>query len=88
MTERGAELSCWLSVVKGEYREMPGLQLTKPQVRRLWGLDPATCDALLETLEASRFLRITPDGCYVLFDSATDANAPCGAGAASKAAKG
>jgi hypothetical protein len=40
----------WLQIIQGEYLEMPGLQLTKPQVQRLWGLDPATCDALLDTL--------------------------------------
>ncbi len=68
MTEREAELNAWMSVVKGEYREMPGLCLTKPQARRLWGLDAAACDALLDRLEAVSFLEQTPGGCYVLAD--------------------
>ena len=63
------ERNGWLSLIKGEYREMPGLQLTRAQVRRLWSLDSAVCDDLLETLEDSHFLRINPQGCYVLADS-------------------
>ncbi len=34
-----------LQRVRAEYLEMPGLKLTAPQARRLWGLDCATCDA-------------------------------------------
>jgi hypothetical protein len=56
----------WLQLVQAEYREMPGLHLTKPQVRRLWGLDNVTCDALLDALEATRFLRRTSRDGYVL----------------------
>ena len=66
MTEREAELNNWITVIKGEYKEMPGLHLTKPQAQRLWGLDAPTCDVLLETLRAASFLRVTPRGCYVL----------------------
>src|SRR5215213_4766151 len=33
--------------VQCEFLEMPGLRLTKPQARRLWGLDTTSCDALL-----------------------------------------
>jgi hypothetical protein len=56
----------WLRVVQAEYLEMPGLQLTKPQIRRLWGLEPDTCDALLEQLLAAHFLRRTLRDAYVL----------------------
>jgi hypothetical protein len=65
-----ADLSDWLAVIKGEFREMPGLQLTKSQVQRMWGLDAAACDILLETLQATRFLRLTARGCYALADDA------------------
>jgi len=41
----------WLQLIQAEYREMPGLSLTKPQMQRLWGLDRATCDALLARLD-------------------------------------
>jgi hypothetical protein len=52
-----AGLDKWIRLVQAEYRESPGLRLTKPQMRRFWNLDKETCDALLEELEASRFLR-------------------------------
>ena len=48
---------------------MPGLHLTKPQVGRLWNLDPTMCEAVLEALEADRFLRRTPTGAYVRADA-------------------
>jgi hypothetical protein len=69
MTERDAEMNDWITMIIGEYREMPGLQLTKAQVRRLWGLQPPVCDALLDTLEKNQFLQLTARGCYVLGDS-------------------
>jgi len=43
---------------------MPGLHLTKPQVQRLWGLDEATCDVVLATLEDEKFLRRTSEDAY------------------------
>jgi hypothetical protein len=69
MSEREVEMNCWIEVIKGEYREMPGLQLTKAQARRLWGLEPTVCDAVFATLEANHFLRVTARGGYVLADS-------------------
>lgn len=53
-------------VIRAEYLEIPGLHLTKPQVQRLWGLDPTTCGALLDALVAAQFLARTPQGGYVL----------------------
>jgi hypothetical protein len=38
---------------------MPGLNLTKPQVQRLWNLDPTMREAVLEALETARVLRRT-----------------------------
>jgi hypothetical protein len=58
-------LDKWIRLVQAEYRESPGLRLTKPQVRRFWNLDDDTCDAVLEELEASRFLRRAPGDQYV-----------------------
>jgi hypothetical protein len=58
----------WLTIIRGEYEESPGLHLTRLQVRRLWGLDAATCDTLLEALVAARFLRRTPDDAFVRLD--------------------
>ena len=59
----------WLGLITAEYREMPGLCLTKPQVRRLWNLDAITSEALLEVLQTSGFLRRTRTGAYVRADA-------------------
>jgi hypothetical protein len=56
----------WLHLIRSEYLEMPGLQLTKAQAQRLWTLEPRTCDALLESLVEDDFLKKTPHGAYVL----------------------
>ena len=58
-----------LQIIRSEYREIPGLHLTRAQARRLWGLDHETCDALLDTLVATRFLRRTATDGYVLADA-------------------
>ena len=52
--------------IRGEFREMPGLHLTKPQVQRLWRLEPPVCDALLDALVAAEFLKKTSRQGYVL----------------------
>ena len=67
----------WLRLIQAEYLEMPGLQLTRAQVRRLWALDPDLCDALLDVLVGSEFLRKTDHQTYVL---ATGALRHVGAG--------
>ena len=45
---------------------MPGLCLTIEQAQRLWSLEPRTCEALLNSLIDSRFLRRTDRGLFVL----------------------
>lgn len=45
---------------------MPGLRLTARQAQRLWDLDSTTCEAILDTLEATHFLRRTANDSYVL----------------------
>lgn len=44
------ELSAVADRVLAEYREMPGLSLTPPQARRLWGCDTCTCDRVIDEL--------------------------------------
>ncbi|MEO8677858.1 MAG: hypothetical protein ABI665_02350 [Vicinamibacterales bacterium] len=56
----------WKRLIEAEYREMPGLSLTKSQMRRFWGLDEATCDRLVDALERERFLRRTHTNAYVM----------------------
>ncbi len=51
--------------VRGEFLEMPGLQLTMPQAARLWGMDQAACRAIIDALVESSFLRWTPAGTIV-----------------------
>ena len=61
--------------VKGEYLEMPGLRLTEAQARRLWGLDPVACSALLGALVDAKFLFRTRDGAFMRVEYATPVKA-------------
>ena len=56
--------------VQGEFLEMPGLRLTEAQARRLWGLDAASCDALLGALVDANFLFRTRDGAFMRVEHA------------------
>jgi hypothetical protein len=56
----------WLTRIEAEYREMPGLQLTEPQMRRLWRLDGTTCALIIAALLGSGVLAETPKHGYVL----------------------
>jgi hypothetical protein len=58
----------WVELVRAEYLEMPGLALSKPQARRLWGLDRDTCDAVLDRMVGTKFLKKTPQGLYARAD--------------------
>lgn len=62
--------------VQGEFLEMPGLRLTPAQARRLWGLDAASCDALLFALVDAKFLFRTRDGAFMRVESANVVKAP------------
>ena len=64
MTTTEPSVMEWSQIVRGEFQEMPGLHLTKPQAQRLWGLDATTCESLLESLVAAKFLKRTPHGQY------------------------
>jgi DNA-binding IclR family transcriptional regulator len=55
-----------LARIRGEYRDMPGLQLTPHEAARLLGLDAGDCDRLLEELTHAGFLRRRERGRYVL----------------------
>lgn len=43
--------------VRGEYLEMPGLQLTLAQASRLWNMNIAAAQQILDALVAAAFLR-------------------------------
>jgi hypothetical protein len=51
------ELQAVIDRVRGEFTEMPGLQLTPDQAARLLGLDRVACQQVLERLVAASFLR-------------------------------
>ncbi len=59
----------WVARVRAEYLEMPGLSLTKWQMRRLWVIDTDTCDAVVRVLVASGFLRQGVHETYTRGDS-------------------
>ena len=63
------QIDRYLGLIQAEYLEIPGLNLTRPQARRLWSLEPQVCDALLDALVAVDFLRKTPRDGYVLASS-------------------
>jgi hypothetical protein len=50
--------------VFGEYLEMPGLRLTRPQAQRLWAMDEQTCTEILDVLTEVGFLHRQNDGTY------------------------
>jgi hypothetical protein len=66
MMDRRYDLALWRVRVRAEYLEMPGLQLTSPQMWRLWSLDRPTCDAVIKTLVDEGFLVANTRGAYVL----------------------
>jgi hypothetical protein len=51
--------------MESEYREMPGLVLTRRQAERLLGLDDRTCALAFATLTHRRFLKQTANGAYL-----------------------
>jgi hypothetical protein len=61
-----ATLDDRIKLVKAEYLELPGLNLTKRQMQRLWSIDSKTCDEIVAALESAHFLTRAPHGTYVL----------------------
>jgi hypothetical protein len=51
--------------VRGEFNEMPGLQLTIAQASRLWGMDQSACRRVIDALVDAAFLRWTPAGTVI-----------------------
>jgi hypothetical protein len=58
-----------LQRVRSEFDEMPGLRLTPAQAARLLGLDPRSCERVINVLVNSAFLRWTPDGSVIRTES-------------------
>ena len=58
-----------LRLIEAEYREVPGLHLTKPQIQRLWGIEAPLCESLVAALVAARVLRPSLRQGFVRADS-------------------
>ncbi|PWT84464.1 MAG: hypothetical protein C5B57_04775 [Blastocatellia bacterium] len=65
MSVTEATLTNWIDRVRSEYVEMPGLALTRWQMRRLWRFDGFVCDAVVDALVKSGFLRERQDRAFV-----------------------
>ena len=50
------------AIVAAEFREMPGMHLTMPQVCRLWGLTQAAADTLVVSLVRRGLLSLDARG--------------------------
>jgi hypothetical protein len=64
-------LNEWIRLIRSEYLEMPGLRLTKPEMQRLWRLEPHVCDTILNVLLESHFLKKSGDY-YVLAPASSE----------------
>ena len=51
-----------IRLIAGEYREMPGMRLTRPQFQRMWRLGADECDAIVRELVARDLLAEGADG--------------------------
>lgn len=61
---RGTTMRGTIERVQAEFAEMPGLRLTADQMRRLCGVDPVMCAAVLDALVDANFLARRSDGTY------------------------
>ena len=53
-----------LFLIRAEFLEIPGLQLTQGQIEHLWGIDAAIAGAILNSLVEAHFLTKTQAGSY------------------------
>jgi hypothetical protein len=53
-----------LFLIRAEFLEIPGLQLTQHQIEHLWEIDSETAAAILGSLVEANFLTKTPAGAY------------------------
>ena len=64
MLLRAQSTAAITDLVRGEFREMPGLTLTVAQAGRLWSLDPQTCTEVQMDLVDAGFLCRRSDGTF------------------------
>lgn len=71
-----APLAALLRQVREEYGKMPGLELTKPQAMRLFGVAPSVCAAMFRALVMENFLSRAGDGVFVRSTTGFEENEP------------
>lgn len=54
---RDLSVAAYVDLIRAEFRESPGLRLSRSQIQRLWRLDPSTCDAVLAALVDAQVLK-------------------------------
>ena len=54
----------FVRIIRSEFTEMPGMRLSALQFRRLWNLEPAECESLVQTLLRTGFLVVDDRGQY------------------------
>jgi hypothetical protein len=59
-----ASVTDWIRLIRSEFDEMPGLVLTCPQIRRMWGIDSDVCCRAMNRLVALGFVVRRRDGSY------------------------
>jgi hypothetical protein len=60
-----APLEALLQRVREQYREVPGLKLTKEQATQLFGVAPSVCAAMLRALVMENFLSRAEESLFV-----------------------
>jgi hypothetical protein len=60
------DAAAMLRRIRGEFLEMPGLKLTIAQASRLWHLDRASSEQLLDALVLDGVLHRKADGVYLV----------------------
>jgi hypothetical protein len=59
-----ADVESALDAILGGYAHVPGLRLTRQQACRIWTLDDARCQGIMDALVDAGFLRLGADGAY------------------------
>ncbi len=57
-------LDDWLSLIRGEFEEVPDLRVTLQQATLQWNLELRDLEVIMETFVDVGFLRRTSDGSY------------------------
>jgi hypothetical protein len=51
-----------IRIIRSDFKEMPGMRLTRMQFRRLWNLGEAECEVIVQDLLGEQYLAESRDG--------------------------